>query len=97
MGNMRNAEGKMRNGMCGATVIGRAVTPRDRIYSAFRTPQFRILPIAYYTLVITIKCNLTRKLSNHGCGDCHDSITHSHLMQIKQHNHCEYIFYIPSL
>jgi len=26
---MHNAEGKMRNGMCGATVIGRDVTPRD--------------------------------------------------------------------
>ena len=32
---MRNAEGKMRNGMCGATVIGRDVTSRDCIYSAF--------------------------------------------------------------
>ena len=32
---MRNAEGKMRNGMCGATVIGRDVTSRDFIYSAF--------------------------------------------------------------
>jgi len=36
---MRNAEGKMRNGMCGATVIGRDLTPRDRSHSAFhRTP-----------------------------------------------------------
>ena len=40
MGKMRNcvmpnAEGKMRNGMCGATVIGRDVTSRDFIYSAF--------------------------------------------------------------
>jgi len=36
---MRNAEGKMRNGMCGATVISRDVTPRDRSHSAFhRTP-----------------------------------------------------------
>jgi len=32
---MRNAEGKMRNGMCGMTVIGRDVTPRDRSHSAF--------------------------------------------------------------
>ena len=32
---MRNAEGKMRNGMCGATVIGRDITPHDRICSAF--------------------------------------------------------------
>jgi len=32
---MRNAEGKMRNGMCGATVIGCDVTSRDFIYSAF--------------------------------------------------------------
>jgi len=32
---MRNAEGKMRNGMCGVTVIGRYVTSRDCIYSAF--------------------------------------------------------------
>jgi len=32
---MRNAVGKMRNGMCGATVIGRDVTPRDRSHSAF--------------------------------------------------------------
>jgi len=32
---VRNAEGKMRNGMCGVTVIGRDITPRDRIYSAF--------------------------------------------------------------
>jgi len=32
---MRNAEGKMRNRMCGATVIGRDVIPRDCIYSAF--------------------------------------------------------------
>jgi len=36
---VRNAEGKMRNGMCGVTVIGRNVTPRDCSYSAFyRTP-----------------------------------------------------------
>jgi len=35
---MRNAEGKMRNGMCGATVIGRDVTPRE--------PHFRISPHA---------------------------------------------------
>jgi len=40
MGKMRNcgmryAEGKMRNGMCGATVIGRDVTSCDFIYSAF--------------------------------------------------------------
>jgi len=36
---VRNAKGKMRNGMCGATVIGRNVTPRDCSYSAFyRTP-----------------------------------------------------------
>ena len=40
MGKMRNcgmlnAEGKMRNGMCGATVIGCDVTSRDFIYSAF--------------------------------------------------------------
>jgi len=27
---VRNVEGKMRNGMCGATVIGRDVTSRDR-------------------------------------------------------------------
>jgi len=32
---VRNAEGKMRNEMCGATVIGRDVTPRDGSYSAF--------------------------------------------------------------
>jgi len=32
---MQNAEGKMRNGMCGATVIGRDVTPHDRSHSAF--------------------------------------------------------------
>jgi len=32
---VRNAEGKMRNGMCGAMVIGRNVTPRDCSYSAF--------------------------------------------------------------
>jgi len=32
---VRNAEGKMRNGMCGATVIGHDVAPRDGIYSAF--------------------------------------------------------------
>jgi len=40
MGKMRNCgvqnvEGKMLNGMCGATVIGCDVTPRDRFYSAF--------------------------------------------------------------
>jgi len=36
---MRNAEGKMQNGNCGATVIGRDVTPRDRSHSTFhRTP-----------------------------------------------------------
>ena len=32
---MRNAEGKMRNGMCGSTVIGHDVTARDRSHSAF--------------------------------------------------------------
>ena len=36
---VQNAEGEMRNGMCGATVIGRDVTSRDCSYSAFyRTP-----------------------------------------------------------
>jgi len=40
---MRNAEGKMRNGMCGAMVIGRDVTPRDCSDSAFyRTPYVSI-------------------------------------------------------
>jgi len=44
MGKMRNcgmwnAEGKMRNGMCSATLIDCDVTPHDHSYSAFhRTP-----------------------------------------------------------
>jgi len=43
---MQNAEGKMRNGMCGATVIGRDVTPRDRSHSAFhRTPCLECMEV----------------------------------------------------
>ena len=68
MGKMRNcsvwnAEGKMRNGMCGAMVIGRAVTPRDRIYSAFHhTPCVncmevkRMRKVAFCTVHASFRC-----------------------------------------
>jgi len=60
---VRNAEGKMRNGMCGATVIGRAVTPRDRIYSAFHhTPCVNCVEVkcmrkvTFCTVHATFRC-----------------------------------------
>jgi len=41
---MWNAEGKMRNGICGTTVIGPHVRPRDRSYYAvYRTPRLNLL------------------------------------------------------
>jgi len=63
---MRNAEGKMRNGMCGTTVIGRDVTPRDWSHSAFnRTPCVECMEvkcilnmrkIAFCTVHATLRC-----------------------------------------
>ena len=63
---VRNAEGKMRNGMCGTTVIGHDLTPRDRFYSAFyRTPCvdcvevnciLSMRKIAFCTVHTTFRC-----------------------------------------
>ena len=73
---MRNAEGKMRNGMCGATVIGRDVTSRDCIYSAFYHTLcincvevnciLSMWKIAFCTMHATFRCwfldNATRRI-----------------------------------
>ena len=63
---MRNAEGKMLIGMCGATVIGRDVTSRDFIYSAFHHTLcincvevnciLRMRKIAFCTMHATFRC-----------------------------------------
>ena len=63
---VRNAVGKMRNGMCGAMVIGRDVTSRDRSYSAFRRTQcvdsvevnciLSMWKIAFSTVHATFRC-----------------------------------------
>jgi len=69
MGKMRNcgmwnAEGKMRNGNCGTTVIGPQVRTRDRrYYTVYRTPRtagtvvnciMRMRKVAFYACY----CNL---------------------------------------
>jgi len=71
MGKMRecdvwSAEGKMWNGMCGTTVVGRDVTPRDLSYSEFdHTPCVNCVEvncilsmwkIAFCTMHATFRC-----------------------------------------
>jgi len=52
---MWNAESKMQNGMGGATVIGRDVTPRDRSHSAFhRTPCVECMEVLRKVLIVQI-------------------------------------------
>jgi len=63
---MRNEKSKMWNGMCGATVIGRDVTSRDRSHSAFHCKPcvecmevqciLNMQKIAFCTVHATLRC-----------------------------------------
>jgi len=102
---MRNAEGKMRNGLCCATVIGRDVTPRDRSHSAFhRMPCVECMElkcilnmrkIAFCTVQFT--CNFEMLLFRNRWWMlkikiifvCHD-VVHKHSLRVSLLNRATY-------
>jgi len=75
---VRNAEGKMRNGMCGTTVIGRAVTPHNCIYSAFHH-----MPCI---TCVEVKC-MRKKLPFAQCMQLFDAGFWIMLMNVENNNH----------